>query len=171
MYISQIEAGNLPLNKKKFSLLCLVRETIEDIKASEESHHINFELKHPTDIEVYADKDRITQVLNNLLTNAIKYSPTSKMVNVELFVEEEYAVVSVEDFGIGMDHEELNKIFERFYRVSGDDEETFPGFGIGLFIVKDILDRHDGKITVISKKEQGSRFSFFLPLGKNKNSK
>ena len=93
------------------------------------------------------------------------------MVNVELFVEEEYAVVSVEDFGIGMDHEELNKIFERFYRVSGDDEETFPGFGIGLFIVKDILDRHDGKITVISKKEQGSRFSFFLPLIKNKNSK
>ena len=169
--ISRMEAGNLPLNKKEFSLLGLVTETIEDIKASEQSHHINFELKHPTDIEVYADKDRITQVLNNLLTNAIKYSPTSKMVNVELFVEEEYAVVSVEDFGIGMDHEELNKIFERFYRVSGDDEETFPGFGIGLFIVKDILDRHDGKITVISKKEKGSRFSFFLPLKKNKNSK
>jgi PAS domain S-box-containing protein len=166
--ISRMESGNLPLNKKEFSLVGLVTETIEDIKASEQSHHINFELKHPSDIEVYADKDRITQVLNNLLTNAIKYSPTSKMVNVALFVEGKYAVVSVEDFGIGMDNEELNKIFERFYRVSGDDEETFPGFGIGLFIVKDILERHDGTIRVESKKDQGSTFYFSLPLEKNK---
>ncbi|KIA89247.1 PAS domain-containing sensor histidine kinase [Kaistella jeonii] len=164
--ISRMETGNLPLNKKKFSLVGLVTETIEDIKASEQSHQINFELKHPSDIEVYADKDRITQVLNNLLTNAIKYSPSSKVVNVELSVDEDYAVVSVEDFGIGMDKEELNKIFERFYRVSGDDEETFPGFGIGLFIVKDILERHDGKIRVESIKDEGSKFCFFLPLEK-----
>lgn len=165
--ISRMESGNLPLNKKQFSLVGLVTETIEDIKASVQSHQINFELKHPSDIEVFADKDRITQVLNNLLTNAIKYSPQKKKVNVELFVEAECAVVSVEDFGIGMDEDELTKIFERFYRVSGDDEETFPGFGIGLFIVKDILERHHGKITVESKKEKGSKFSFYLPL-KNK---
>ncbi|MEC5157261.1 PAS domain-containing sensor histidine kinase [Chryseobacterium sp. MP_3.2] len=166
--ISRMEAGKLPLNKKEFSLLGLVTETIEDIKASEQSHEINFELKHPEDIEICADKDRITQVLNNLLTNAIKYSPSSKIVNVEMFVDGEFAVVSVEDFGIGMDHEELHKIFKRFYRVSGDDEETFPGFGIGLFIVKDILERHDGKIKVESKKDEGSKFCFFLPLEKNK---
>ena len=70
--ISRIESGKLPLNKKEFSLLELVTETIEDIKASEQSHQINFELKHASDIEVFADKERITQVLNNLLTNAIK---------------------------------------------------------------------------------------------------
>lgn len=164
--ISRMETGDLPLNKKEFSLLGLVTETIEDIKAAEQSHQINFELNYPTDVEVYADKDRITQVLNNLLTNAIKYSPGSKVVNVELFVDGKCAVLSVEDFGIGMDKDELTRIFERFYRVSGDDEETFPGFGIGLFIVKDILERHHGKIWVESKKDEGSTFFFSLPLEK-----
>ncbi|HMU08146.1 MAG TPA: PAS domain S-box protein, partial [Kaistella sp.] len=165
--ISRIESGKLPLNKKEFSLLELVTETIEDIKASEQSHQINFELKHTSDIEVFADKERITQVLNNLLTNAIKYSPQSDKVNVEMYVDGESAVVSVQDFGIGMEHDELTKIFERFYRVSGDDEETYPGFGIGLFIVQDILERHDGKIWVESKKNVGSKFYFALPLYKD----
>ncbi len=165
--ISRIESGKLPLNKKEFSLLELVTETIEDIKASEQSHQINFELKHASDIEVFADKERITQVLNNLLTNAIKYSPQSDKVNVEMYVDGESAVVSVQDFGIGMEHDELTKIFERFYRVSGDDEETYPGFGIGLFIVQDILERHDGKIWVESKKNVGSKFYFALSLYKD----
>ncbi len=162
--ISRIESGKLPLNMKEFSLVELVTETIEDIKASEESHQINFELKHSEDIEVLADKDRMTQVLNNLLTNAIKYSPHSKCVKVELYLDGKCAVVSVDDSGIGMEKEELSKIFHRFYRVSGDDEETFPGFGIGLFIVKDIMDRHNGKIWVESEKNKGSKFYFSLPV-------
>ncbi len=162
--ISRMESGILPLNQKDFSLVELVTETIEDIKASEESHHIEFEMNHGEDIEVFADKGRITQVLNNLLTNAIKYSPASNSVKVEIYIDKKCAVVSVEDFGIGMEKEELNRIFDRFYRVSGDDEETFPGFGIGLFIVKDILERHDGKIWVESTKDKGSTFFFSLPL-------
>ena len=165
--ISRMESGKLPLNMKDFSLVELVTETIEDIKASDDSHHINFELKHSSDIEVHADKERLTQVLNNLLTNAIKYSPAASNVDVELFTDGKCAIVSVRDYGIGIDSEELTKIFERFYRVSGDDEETFPGFGIGLFIVKDILDRHQGKIWVESEKDQGSKFYFSLPLHKN----
>ena len=165
--ISRIESGQLPLHKDYFSLLKLVTETIEDIKAAEQTHQINFKLKHASDIEVFADKDRITQVLNNLLTNAIKYSPTANKVKVTLFVEGDCAVVSVQDFGIGMDSYELNKIFDRFYRVSGKDEVTFPGFGIGLFIVKDIMDRHKGKIWVTSEKNEGSTFCFSLPLLEN----
>ena len=166
--ISRMESGKLPLNKGRFSLVELVTETIEDIKASEQSHQINFELLHTSDIEVYADRERITQVLNNLLTNAIKYSPHANSVDVKLSADHECAIVSVHDYGIGMDKEELTKIFDRFYRVSGDDEETFPGFGIGLFIVKDILERHDGRIWVESEKEKGSEFFFALPLNKTK---
>lgn len=162
--ISRIESGKLPLNKNSFSIVKLVTETIEDIKASDQSHHINFELKHDSDIEVYADKDRITQVLNNLLTNAIKYSPAAKDVDVEVLIDGNCAVISVQDYGIGMDQSELEKIFERFYRVSGEDEVTFPGFGIGLFIVKDIMERHKGKIWVESEKDKGSIFYFSLPL-------
>jgi len=162
--ISRMESGKLPLKIRDFSLVKLVTETIEDIKASEESHQIKFELKHTGDVEVYADKDRITQVLNNLLTNAIKYSPAANVVNVDLFVDKKCAIVTVEDFGIGMEKDELKKIFKRFYRVSGDDEETFPGFGIGLFIVKDIMERHNGKIWVQSEKNKGSKFYFSLPM-------
>ena len=162
--ISRIDSGKLPLHKDAFSLVKLVTETIEDIKAAEQSHQINFELRCVSDIEVFADKDRITQVLNNLLTNAIKYSPAANKVNVELYIEQNSAIVSVQDFGIGMDSEELLKIFDRFYRVSGEDEVTFPGFGIGLFIVKDIMDRHKGKIWAESEKNTGSTFYFSLPL-------
>ena len=165
--ISRIESGKLPLVKDNFSLLKLVTETIEDIKASEPSHRINFELRHASDIEVFADKDRITQVLNNLLTNAIKYSPTAQNVDVELYIKDNSAVLSVQDFGIGMDESELEHIFERFYRVSGADEVTFPGFGIGLFIVKDIVERHQGKTWVKSEKNKGSKFFFSLPLFEN----
>ncbi|MGZ5303970.1 MAG: PAS domain-containing sensor histidine kinase [Bacteroidia bacterium] len=165
--ISRIESGKLPLHKRAFSLLELVTETIEDIKAAEQSHQIEFELLHETDVEVFADKERITQVLNNLLTNAIKYSPRANLVNVKLSVDDHCAIVSVRDFGIGMDKAELTKIFQRFYRVSGDDEGTFPGFGIGLFIVKDILKRHHGKIWVESEKDKGSEFFFALPLNRN----
>lgn len=165
--ISRMESGKLPLHKNNFSLVKLVTETIEDIKAAHQTHHINFELRHISDIEVFADKDRVTQVLNNLLTNAIKYSPHSTEVDVELLVDEDSAIVSVRDYGIGMDSEELTKIFDRFYRVSGEDEVTFPGFGIGLYIVKDIMDRHNGKIWVESEKNKGSKFCFSLPLKKN----
>jgi PAS domain S-box-containing protein len=167
--ISRMENGDLPLVRHPFSLVKLVTETIQDIKASENTHDISFTLNNTEDIEVNGDKERITQVLNNLLTNAIKYSPNSKKVNVEISLEENQAVVSVEDFGIGMNQEELLRIFERFYRVSGKDEETFPGFGIGLFIVKDILNRHNGNIWVESEKQKGSKFYFSLPLNKKTN--
>ncbi|MBC7556365.1 MAG: PAS domain-containing protein [Chryseobacterium sp.] len=166
--ISRMENGNLPLVRRPFSLIKLVTETIEDIKASEDSHEIKFILNCDDDVEVNADKERITQVLNNLLTNAIKYAPNSKIVNVELSVDKNQAIVSVEDFGIGMNPEELLRIFERFYRVSGEDEETFPGFGIGLFIVKDILNRHNGNIWAQSEKQKGSKFYFSLPLNQKK---
>lgn len=165
--ITRMESGQLPLIKKTFSFIKLVTETIEDIKASEDTHEIKFVLNCETDVEVFADKERITQVLNNLLTNAIKYSPTSKSVTVELSTNKNDAIVSVLDSGIGMDRTELAKIFDRFYRVSGEDEETFPGFGIGLFIVKDILTRHKGNIWVESEKNKGSKFYFSLPLKSN----
>lgn len=162
--ISRIETGTLPLNMRDLSLVELVTETVEDIRASEDCHQIICNLKHSEDIEVYGDKERLTQVLNNLLTNAIKYSPRANRVFVEIFIDGNDAVVSVEDFGIGIDAAECAKIFGRFYRVSGDDEKTFPGFGIGLFIVQDILQRHEGNIWVESEKNKGSKFYFSLPV-------
>ncbi len=165
--LSRIESGTLPLNRKPLSLLKLVTETIEDIKASDQSHQIHFELSHDKDIEVFADRDRIAQVISNLLTNAIKYSPHATEVQVTMDVENDTATVSVQDYGIGMDSAELDKIFDRFYRVSGADEVTFPGFGIGLYIARDIMERHGGRVWVESTKNVGSTFYFSLPIFNN----
>lgn len=106
--------------------------------------------------------------MTNLLTNAIKYSPQAKSVDVKLWVEDGQSIVSVEYQGIGMESSELAKIFDRFYRVSGDNERTFPGFGIGLYIVKDIMQRLDGMVWAESEKNRGSKFYFSLPVS-NKN--
>jgi len=97
------------------------------------------------------------------ITNAIKYSPNSKKIEIEIFQKEEGKVsVSIRDFGIGISKAHIEKIFTRFYRVDGKNEETFSGFGIGLFLVKEIIERHEGTIKVESKKGKGSKFVFTL---------
>jgi signal transduction histidine kinase len=114
--------------------------------------------------KIVADKDRIAQVVMNFLTNAIKYSPNGD--SVEVFVEGDtsFASVRVKDYGIGIDKKDHQRIFERFYRVEGRSEQTFPGFGIGLFIASEIVHRHNGTITVKSQKGRGAEFILTLPL-------
>lgn len=112
---------------------------------------------------MWGDKDRIGQVLTNLLTNAVKYSPMSDTIIVRLTAAQDAVVVSVQDFGIGIEKEHLNHIFERFHRVSDPEEKTYPGLGIGLYIAREIIQRHNGTLTVESEKGQGSQFAFSLP--------
>jgi signal transduction histidine kinase len=117
-------------------------------------------------VEVYADRDRISQVIINFLNNAIKYAPDSKEKIVKSYVENSSVIVLVQDFGIGIGKAQQERIFERFYRVEGKNEKTFPGFGIGLFICAEIIERHRGKIGVRSELGRGSNFYFSLPLKK-----
>jgi signal transduction histidine kinase len=161
--LSKIETGTLELRKEKFSLNELAIETIEDILYTTSSHHIN--LYHDFHSYVYADRDRVGQVMINFLTNAIKYSPASTRIDVTLyqFAKDEIAF-SVKDFGIGIDKEEQQKIFERFYRSKGKEEQTYPGFGIGLFIANEFVQKHGGRMLVESEKGKGSIFTFTLPL-------
>lgn len=160
--LTRIESGKLELHKTEFDPGQLVEETAEDVRHTTSRHaiiiHNDFEGK------IFADRDRIGQVLLNLLTNAIKYSPDSD--NVEISVRGDYRTVTitVRDQGIGIDKKEYAKIFERFYRVEGKSEQTYPGFGIGLFIAGEIVHRHEGTISVESKKGLGSTFSFTLPV-------
>jgi signal transduction histidine kinase len=103
------------------------------------------------------------------LTNAIKYSPDSD--SIEVFVENnhESTIIKVKDYGIGIDKKDYNRIFERFYRAEGKSEQTFPGFGIGLFIACEIVQRHNGSITVQSEKGKGSVFTVSIPFNSEKN--
>src|SRR5204862_7490993 len=115
------------------------------------------------DQPVWGDKDRIGQVLTNLLTNAIKYSPQADTIIVRVTVAQDAAVVSVQDFGIAIEKEHTKHLFDRFYRVSDPEEKTYPGLGIGLYIANEIIKRHGGILTVESEKGKGSVFSFTLP--------
>jgi PAS domain S-box-containing protein len=164
--LSKIKSGSLQLNKEQFNMNAMLQEIVNNVQHSEPGYTIVF--TPGTDCILFADKERIGQVLINFLTNAIKYSPENKTVVVKSEVVDGYAVVSVEDKGIGINKADQEKIFQRFYRVEGKDEKTFPGFGIGLFIAAEIIERHAGHIEVISEQGKGSVFSFSLPL-ENKN--
>jgi PAS domain S-box-containing protein len=161
--LSKIETGMLVLNKEVFNLNELVIDTVQDILYTNSKHHIN--IFHDCECYVDGDKDRLGQVLINFLTNAIKYSPNSDKVDVWIRQSHKNSVsVSVRDFGIGIDEKDHERIFERFYRVGGKEEQTFPGFGIGLFIAKEIIQRHNGTIGLTSEKGVGSVFTFTIPI-------
>lgn len=168
--LSKIETGMLVLSNELFNLNELVIETVQDILYTNSKHSIN--VFHDFECQIDGDKDRIGQVLINFLTNAIKYSPNSDKVEVWIRRSDKTSVsVSVRDFGIGIDEKDHEKIFERFYRVGGKEEQTFPGFGIGLFIAKEIIQRHGGTIGLTSQKGKGSVFTFTLPTAGNKTNK
>ena len=159
--LTRIEAGSLELKMEPFSLNNLIKETAADIETSQPKY--NIKIYHDFKAAVFADRDRIGQVLINFINNAIKYSPQSNSIEIRIYKTDTGKVsVSVKDFGIGINKEEQQKIFERFYRVGGKNEQTFPGFGIGLFIANSIIQKHDGIISINSTKGIGSEFIFTL---------
>lgn len=160
--VSKIKSGGLHFDKTSFDLKKLVHEVAEEMNLINPRHKIIVSIE--SSATVNADRDRIDQVLINFLTNAVKYAPGSDTILIKSFIENNYVVVSVEDFGIGISKKDLARIFERFYRVEGKNENTFPGFGIGLFIAAEIIQRHNGKIAVKSEPGKGSTFSFMLPI-------
>ena len=145
-----------------FELDALILETVEDVQAATFSHQLQIEGK--TGVQILGDKDRLEQVFINLLTNAVKYSPKSDKVLVSLSRTQEKAIVCVKDFGIGIDESYHHKIFERFYQVTDPEEKTYPGLGMGLYISKEIVDRHHGRMWVESRKGEGATFFVALPL-------
>ncbi len=162
--LSRIESDKLELHKTVFQLGDLVEETVQDIRQITARHAII--VYNDFEGTIYGDKDRISQVLINLLTNAIKYSPDSDIIEVYVEGENDKVAIKVKDHGIGIDKKDLSKIFLRFYRVEGKNEQTYPGFGIGLFLANEIVQRHSGTIFADSKKGEGSLFTVVLPVTK-----
>jgi two-component system sensor histidine kinase/response regulator len=159
--ISKIESGKLKFNKKLFNIDTLMESVIEIIHQSNPEFTIS---KNGTiGKEIYGDEARIEQVVINFLTNAIKYSPGTTEVHINLELLGEKIYLGVRDFGIGIDPAMQKHVFDKFYRV----EETairFQGLGIGLYISAEIIRRHSGEIGVKSRAEEGSEFYFYLPV-------
>ena len=160
--VSKIEAGKLKFSIEEIDLLKIVSDTVEMVAETNNTYQIDFKPAIDRCL-VFADVQRMEQVLNNLLSNAIKYSPGTDRIEVLLEVRDNFAVVGVKDFGMGIPSEKINNLFSRFYRI---DEHTpnISGLGIGLYLSKEIISRHHGQIWVESEIGKGSIFWFSLPM-------
>jgi len=159
--VTRIEAGKLSYQHETFDFNVLLREIVDTMQYTTDKHVIRQEGKaeHP----VYGDKDRIGQVLVNLLSNAIKYSPHAEKIDVAVSSNGRNMRVCVKDSGVGIPKENQYRVFDRFYRVAGVKERTYPGLGLGLYISAEIITRHKGKIWFESEPGKGSSFCFTLP--------
>ncbi|HSX19120.1 MAG TPA: MASE1 domain-containing protein [Candidatus Saccharimonadales bacterium] len=171
--VSKIQASKLILNKEKFYIDDLVADTIADLQKFHKFHKII--LKETVHKRVFADKFRIAQVITNLITNAGKYSPKSNKIFIKIAPSDsKNVVVSVVDFGIGIDPKYKKYIFGRFSQIDIKMRPSFSGLGLGLYICNQIIKQHGGRIWVESQKGKGSTFSFELPvwvLDRKKHSK
>lgn len=158
--IANIEKGKITFAKTSFSFDELVRETVENFQAIPSNHKIM--ILGRTDKNVRADRDRIGQVIINLISNAIKYSPGKGLIEVKLATRNRHVLCKVKDFGIGISKADCGKVFEKFYRIE-NAASPYPGLGIGLYLSKEIILRHSGIIQVKSIERKGSVFSFNLP--------
>lgn len=161
--VSRIQSGNLDLHHEHFDFDRMVAETVENLRNVSPGYQLN--LKGKTEAEVQGDESHIIQVINNLISNAIKYAPESKKIEIYISKVSEYVKVAVTDHGIGIGIEEQKKIFDRFFR-GGEIQKRFPGMGIGLYVCQQIIKNHGGTIWVESQKGEGSTFSFTIPINK-----
>jgi signal transduction histidine kinase len=158
--VTKIQQGQLALNITRFNLVALVKDCCENIHLDKEHEFI---FKGDDELMVYADYRRIDQVMINLISNAVKYSPSNKTIEIAVSHTNNKATVSVRDFGIGINPEKLPHLFDRYYRVDALGHQ-FSGLGLGLYISSEIINRHNGKIGVDSILGNGSNFWFTIPI-------
>lgn len=158
--VTKIQNGKIQLNESEFDFDQLTEEVIVEQQMTAR-HKIIFYKKEIG--KVTADRHRISQVMTNLISNAIKYSPDADEIIVSTELKDGMVKFSVRDFGIGIPQDKQQKVFEQYYRVSGTKEHTFPGLGLGLYISSEIIKRTGGKIYVHSVEGNGSDFCFEIP--------
>jgi two-component system phosphate regulon sensor histidine kinase PhoR len=167
--ISQLEAGEIKLTPTSFEIVSLIREIFEmlEIKAQKRSivFHFHDSIDDDSEILVFGDKEKIRQVLINLIENSIKYGNEGGRTKVSFYDMDENVLVEVSDNGIGIDAIHLPRLFERFYRVDKSRSRNQGGSGLGLAIVKHIIESHQQTVNVRSAPGVGSTFSFTLKKG------
>ena len=160
--MTRIEAQKLPLNFQVFNVSALLKEMAEDVKMLAPDFEILINLNQERTI--HADRDKIAQVLSNLLNNAVKYSGQGKQITLGCSIKAQETIFSVRDEGIGIKPHEIARLFERYYRIENKHTNMISGFGIGLYLCAEIVRLHHGKIWVESKVGEGSTFYFSLPM-------
>lgn len=160
--VTKIQTGEMAYDYEAFDFDTLIYEIVEEMQRTTKNHEIIFEAGKCDGVK--ADKNRLSQVVTNLISNAIKYSPAGGKILITSDCTDHKVRLKVQDFGIGIPDKEKEKIFHRFFRVPGKNKQhTFPGLGLGLYISESIIKRHGGEMSFTSTEGSGSMFSFWLP--------
>jgi len=160
--VSRLEAGKIYIDKQHFDMALLIKEVEEESIATISSHRVVFAPVEQTFVN--ADREKIGQVINNFISNSVKYAPAGSTIQVACITIGANTQVSVKDEGMGIKQDDINHLFDRYYRVEGYHMKSIAGFGIGLYLCKEIIQRHDGHIWVESEVGKGSTFYFSLPI-------
>lgn len=161
--ISRLESGRMLISKSLFDLKDLFDEIEEEIHSTVHTHQVIF--KPGNSLEVNLDREKISQVLQNLIANAVKYSPINTSIVVSFYkVTSNELKIEVMDEGMGINEADQKQIFERYYRIKSAELGSISGFGIGLYLCKEIVELHQGTIGVDSAEQKGSTFTVLLPL-------
>ena len=165
LQIASLDKKEIEFRFENVSMHTIIEHAIEtiDIQVQQRNGKINLHLDAAEPV-IYGDSDHLTNLVNNFLDNALKYSPESPEIIVKTNNNENGIILSVEDEGIGMTKSVQSKIFERFYRQSSGNVHDIKGFGLGLNYARAIIDAHRGNVTVFSEPGKGSRFEIFLPF-------
>ena len=164
LFVAQVEAGKLSLEETDVDLDGVARESVEAAAPRARDGGVELTLETETVPIVRGDRDRLAQALDNLVSNAIKFTPAGGRVVVRLLREEDNAVLEVSDTGIGISHADLQQLFQRFFRTQRATSAAIPGVGLGLTIAQAIVHGHDGQISVQSSDGEGTTFRIELPL-------
>lgn len=163
--ISRIESGRIEFNFKPESINRLVSEAVEEMTGFASAHNVSLaETVSPDLPPVFADHDRLIQVITNLLSNAVKFSPEGEIVTVDAEKEGSYISVSIIDHGKAIRKTDRGKLFKKFQQINGHDSEEQGGTGLGLAICKEIMERHHGRIFYRSRTGGGNIFTFTVPV-------
>ncbi|WFD10232.1 two-component system histidine kinase PnpS [Tepidibacter hydrothermalis] len=168
LQLSRMDHKKNNFNSSRFDIDNLIKDIVNklDISFKEKNHIIKIGLCDKN-IIINGDKDRIEQVIQNILSNAIKYTPDNGVVSINIKEEDEQAVISIKDNGIGIPKKDVSRIFERFYRVDKARSRDMGGTGLGLSIAKHIIEQHGGDISVESEVGKGTEFKIKLPVDKS----
>lgn len=161
--VSRIATGQLELARAPFDFAPFARRVVDEARAGIEGHELTLEVAGGT-LPIVGDEQRLEQVVQNLIGNAVKYSPAGGVIEVQLLRQGGECALRVRDRGIGIPAEALPRLFERFFRADNARTTHIAGIGMGLAIVRDIVELHGGRVEVVSKEGEGSTFTVILPL-------